>query len=258
MSQSQNQTFARSAQTPADLLRSSLEVDPARPVVTFYDDASGERVELSVKTLDNWVAKTANLLQDDLSAAPGDRAAVLLPAHWQTAIWLLACWSVGVTACLGGDPAGADLAISGPDTLDAAAECPGERVALALRPLGARFPQLPAGFLDYATEVPAQGDRFVPYAPVDPERPALEIGGAVLTGAQVTAGAGERAVELGLAPGARVMSTLPYDTWEGLTAGLLAPLAAGASVVLCRNSAGAGDPALDDRAAAERVTHRIG
>jgi uncharacterized protein (TIGR03089 family) len=253
-----SQTFASGAETPADLLRSMLDADPARPVVTYYDDATGERVELSVKTLDNWVAKTANLLQDDLAAAPGDRAAILLPAHWQTAIWLLACWSVGVTACPGGDPATAALVVSGPDTLEAALACPGERVALALRPLGGRFPQLPAGFLDYAAEVPAQGDRFVPYAPVDPERPALELGGTVLTGAQTTVAAVEYAAQMGLGPGDRVLSLLPYDTWEGLAGGLLAPLASGAGVVLSRNSGGVPREKLEERAAAERVTHRVG
>ena len=76
--------------TPADLLRSALAADPARPLVTYYDDATGERVELSVATFANWVAKTSNLLQGELSAEPGDRLALLLPAHWQTAVWLLA------------------------------------------------------------------------------------------------------------------------------------------------------------------------
>jgi len=89
--------------TPADLLRSALAADPARPLVTFYDDATGERVELSVATFANWVAKTANLLQDGMSAEPGDRVALLLPAHWQTAVWLLACSSMGVVADVGGD-----------------------------------------------------------------------------------------------------------------------------------------------------------
>ncbi|MBK3590271.1 TIGR03089 family protein, partial [Streptomyces sp. MBT57] len=72
-----------SDRTAADLLRSALAADPARPLVTFYDDATGERVELSVATFANWVAKTANLLQSDLAAEPGDRLALLLPAHWQ-------------------------------------------------------------------------------------------------------------------------------------------------------------------------------
>ena len=253
-----SQTPLSGAATPADLLRSALASDPARPLVTYYDDATGERVELSVKTFDNWVAKTANLLQDDLAAAPDDRVALLLPAHWQTAIWLLACWSVGLTVCPGGDPAEAALVVSGPDTLSASLACPGERVALALRPLGGRFPELPAGFVDYAAEVPAQGDRFVPYAPVDASRPALVVEGEQLTGAQTVVLAGEHAENLGLKPGDRVLSTLSYDDWAGLGGGLLAPLAAGASVVLCRNSENLAPELLESRIASERVTHRIG
>ena len=165
-----------SDRTPADLLRSALAADPGRPLITFYDDATGERVELSVATFANWVAKTANLLQGDLAAEPGDRLALLLPAHWQSAVWLMACHSVGVAVEIGGDPADADLVVSGPDTLEEARACTGERVALALRPLGGRFPQPPAGFADYAVEVPSQGDRFAPYAPVDPDGPALAVG----------------------------------------------------------------------------------
>lgn len=165
-----------SDRTPADLLRSALAADPARPMVTFYDDATGERVELSVATFANWVAKTANLLQGDLAAEPGDRLALLLPAHWQSAVWLLACASVGVVADVQGDPAAADLVVSGPDSLDAARACRGERIALALRPLGGRFPQAPEGFADYAVEVPGQGDRFAPFAPVDPDAPAADRG----------------------------------------------------------------------------------
>ncbi|MBP0461320.1 TIGR03089 family protein [Streptomyces montanisoli] len=245
-----------SDRTPADLLRSALAADPARPLVTFYDDATGERVELSVATFANWVAKTANLLQDDLSAAPGDRLSLLLPAHWQTAVWLLACSSVGVSAEPGGDPASADAVVSGPDTLDAARACGGERLALALRPLGGRFPEPPAGFADYAVEVPSHGDRFAPYAPVDPAGVALRVGGRELTAAQVVEQATADAAERGLAPGSRLLSALPYDTWEGLSAGLFAPLAAGASVVLCRNLEKLSAEGLAQRVASERVTHR--
>ncbi|MFF8815868.1 TIGR03089 family protein [Streptomyces pactum] len=240
--------------TPADLLRSALAADPGRPLVTFYDDATGERVELSVATLANWVAKTANLLQGDLAAEPGDRLALLLPAHWQTAVWLLACSSTGVVADLGGDPAGADLVASGPDTLDAARACPGERVALALRPLGGRFPQPPQGFTDYAVEVPGQGDRFAPYAPVDPDAPALRVDGTELTAAQVVERARADAARRGLGPGSRLLSGLPYDTWEGVSAGLFAPLAGGGSVVLCRHLDRLGAEGLDKRRESERVT----
>ncbi|RDG39559.1 TIGR03089 family protein [Streptomyces corynorhini] len=242
--------------TPADLLRSALTTDPARPLITFYDDATGERVELSVATFANWVSKTANLLQDELSAGPGDRLALLLPAHWQSAVWLLACSSVGVCVEIGGDPTAADLVVSGPDTLDAARACGGERVALALRPLGGRFPQPPAGFVDYAVEVPSQGDRFAPYAPTDPDAPALVVGGTELTAAQLVARARENAAERGLGPGSRLLSGLSYDSWEGLSAGLFAPLAAGGSVVLCRHLPTLQGQELEQRVTSERVTHR--
>ncbi|MFJ3232584.1 TIGR03089 family protein [Streptomyces sp. NPDC086787] len=241
--------------TPADLLSSELAGDPGRPLVTFYDDATGERVELSVATFANWVAKTANLLQGDLGAEPGDRVALLLPAHWQTAVWLLACASVGVVVDVAGDPAAADVVVSGPDSLEAARACRGERVALALRPLGGRFPQPPEGFLDYAVEVPGQGDRFAPFAPVDPEEPALIVAGAQFTGAEVVERARADAPALDLTgPGARLLSGLPYDTWEGLAAGLYAPLAAGGSVVLCRHLDQLGEDALAKRIESERVT----
>ncbi|MGR8010190.1 TIGR03089 family protein [Streptomyces hypolithicus] len=243
--------------TPADLLRSALAADPAHPLVTFYDDATGERVELSVATFANWVAKTANLLQGDLAAGPGDRLALLLPAHWQTAVWLIACSSVGVVADIGGDPADADLVVAGPepDVLEAARACGGERVALALRPLGGRFPQPPAGFMDYAVEVPGQGDRFAPYTPVDPDAVALGVDGGQLTAAQLVDRARSDADALGLGSGARLLSGLAYDTWEGLSSGLFAPLAAGGSVVLCRNLGGLSEDGLAQRIESERVTN---
>ncbi|WP_329324343.1 TIGR03089 family protein [[Kitasatospora] papulosa] len=243
-----------SDRTPADLLRSALAADPARPLVTFYDDATGERVELSVATFANWVAKTANLLQGDLAAEPGDRLALLLPAHWQSAVWLLACSSVGVVAEVQGDPAGADLVVSGPDTLDRARACRGERIALALRPLGGRFPQSPEGFADYAVEVPGQGDRFAPYAPVDPAAPALTVGTVSMTAEQLVARSREDAAELGLGPGSRLLTGRTYDTWEGLSAGLFAPLAAGGSVVLCRHLDRLDADRLAKRVESERIT----
>ncbi|MFF8959033.1 TIGR03089 family protein [Streptomyces sp. NPDC014894] len=243
-----------SDRTPADLLRSALASDPARPLVTFYDDATGERVELSVATLANWVAKTANLIQGDLAAEPGDRLALLLPAHWQSAVWLLAASSTGVLVDVDGDPAAADLVVSGPDALERARACRGERVALALRPLGGRFPAPPEGFSDYAVEAPSQGDRFAPYAPVDPAAPALAVGGTELSGALLVERARVDAAELGLTPGSRVLSGRGYDSWEGLSAGLFAPLAAGASVVLCRHLDRLPEDGLRRRIESERVT----
>ena len=69
-----------------------LRANPMGPQITYYDDATGERIECSTVTLANWAAKTANLLRDELGAGPGTRVAVLLPAHWQTAAVLLGAW----------------------------------------------------------------------------------------------------------------------------------------------------------------------
>ena len=76
------------------LLRRLVTTDPGRPRVTWYGPA-GERVELSGKVLDNWVAKTANLLVDELDVGPGSRVVVDLPPHWRTLVWLLAVWAAG-------------------------------------------------------------------------------------------------------------------------------------------------------------------
>ena len=54
-----------------------LRADPVGPRITYYDDATGERIELSAVTLANWAAKTGNLLRDELGGGPASRVAVL-------------------------------------------------------------------------------------------------------------------------------------------------------------------------------------
>ena len=69
----------RAVTTFEQVLVSRLRNDPGQPLVTFYDDATGERTELSVTTYANWVAKTAGVLIDDLGLDAGDRVALDLP-----------------------------------------------------------------------------------------------------------------------------------------------------------------------------------
>jgi uncharacterized protein (TIGR03089 family) len=223
----------------------------ARPLITFYDDATGERIELSAVTTANWAAKAANLLRDECDIEPGSRIALLLPAHWQTAAVLLAGWWCG--AELVTDPIDADLVLCDGERIDLAlaAEPASGVVALSLDAFGKRLPGLPAGVVDFATEVRLHGDDFVPWAPLPDDAPAL-VGSTV---AGVFAMAQGRAVELHLSAGDRVLSTLDWDSVDGLTDGLLAVLAAGASLVQCRNA----DPAaLPRRAETERTTVRLG
>src|ERR671915_1956184 len=128
------------AQGIADVLRARAAARAAAPLVTFYDDATGERIELSGATFENWVAKTANLLVDGLGAQPGDEAVLALPPHWQTAVWLFACWSAGLVAAPdepGGAVGGGDLVVvTEPDVPRAVEHGAAEIVGLSLHALG--------------------------------------------------------------------------------------------------------------------------
>lgn len=101
------------AENLARVFADAIAPDPTRPLLTWYDDATGERTELSGATLANWVAKTANLLVDELALGPGSTAGVLLPPHWQTAAVLLGCWSAGLTVA--GEPADVDVLFAAVD-----------------------------------------------------------------------------------------------------------------------------------------------
>ncbi|MGH3744033.1 MAG: TIGR03089 family protein, partial [Mycobacteriales bacterium] len=113
------------------LLADRVRTDGAGPLVTFYDDATGERTELSAITFDNWVAKTANLLVDGLSLGPGDDAVLALPVHWQSLVVAAGCWAAGLTVGFEGP---ADVAFTAEGQPPVAAD---EAVVLSLRPLGA-------------------------------------------------------------------------------------------------------------------------
>lgn len=166
---------------PATTLASLLHQvpDQSLPFVTYYDLATGERTELSARSLDNWVAKTANFLVDEVDAQPGTRVRIGLPTHWLRVVWLLSCWTVGATVA----DADADIGLSGPE-LEADEPV---RLAASLRPMGGRFAEPPAGFLDIASEVPSQPDVFVALDPPSPDSLALDLDGVAMTHAALLA-----------------------------------------------------------------------
>jgi acyl-CoA synthetase (AMP-forming)/AMP-acid ligase II len=88
--------------TPADLLQRELRRDGTRPLLTWYDDRTGERVELSVATTANWAAKTANLLLDEYDVSPGDTVTVHPAWHWLSFVALIGVWTAGAAADLAG------------------------------------------------------------------------------------------------------------------------------------------------------------
>ena len=211
------------------------------PRITYYDDATGERIELSTVTLANWAAKTANLLRDELGAGPGSRIAVLLPPHWQTAAVVLGVWWIGAEVTLGGP---ADLALCTADRLTEAddAVAGGEVAVLSLDAFGKSVPDLPIGVTDYATAVRVHGDQIVPERFPGPALEGRSIDD-VLTDAR------GRAEILGLSTGDRVMSLTDLPVED-----LLAVLSAGASLVQVANP----DPALlERRRESEKVTRTL-
>lgn len=169
-----------STSTFPDLLAARLRADGARPLVTFYDDGTGERVELSVATYANWVHKTAGLVQDELDVGHGGLVLVDLPTHWTGAVWLGAAWVGGQCVTTDRALAGrADLVVCGPTRVDEYAGLSVGRpvVAISLRPLGGRFVEpLPDGVTDYGAVVLAQPDLFVPLDQVTPDDPAWRHG----------------------------------------------------------------------------------
>ena len=222
-----------------------MAADAAGPRITYYDDATGERIELSTVTLANWAAKTGNLLRDELGAGPAARVAVLLPAHWQTAAVLFGIWWIGAEVVL--DGGAADIALCTADRLSEADDAvgAGEIAVLSLDAFGKPVADLPVGVTDYATSVRVHGDQ------VSPERhpgPALD-GRSV---ADVLVDAQASAAAQGFAAGDRVMSTARWDAADELTTNLLAVFAVGASLVQVANPDAT---ALDRRRQTEKVTH---
>ena len=233
----------------AAILDPILRADPVGPRITYYDDATGERIELSAVTLANWAAKTGNLLRDELGAGPASRIAILLPAHWQTAAVLFGVWWIGAEVVLDGP---ADLALSTEGRLDEAdaAVMPGGEVAvLSLDAFGRPAPDLPIGVTDYATAVRVHGDQIVPERHPGPALAGLSVD-------QILADCEKSAAARGLSSKDRVLSSASWTSPADVVDGLLAVLAVGASLVQVANPDANSDPgALQRRVETEKVTH---
>ena len=221
-----------------------MAADPVGPRITYYDDATGERIELSTVTLSNWAAKTGNLLRDEMGAGPATRVAVLLPAHWQTAAVLFGIWWIGAEVALDGGTADVGLCTADrlPESDDAVGA--GEIAVLSLDAFGKPVTGLPVGVTDYATSVRVHGDQ------ISAERhpgPALD-GRSVV---DVFVDAQASAAAQGFTAGDRVMSTAGWTTADDLTVNLLAVFVAGASLVQVANPDAY---ALDRRRQMEKTT----
>jgi uncharacterized protein (TIGR03089 family) len=230
----------------AAILDPMLRADPVGPRITYYDDATGERIELSAVTLANWAAKTGNLLRDELGGSPASRVAVLLPAHWQTAAVLFGVWWIGADVLLDGSDA--DIALCTAERLDEADAIGAAEVAvLSLDAFGRPAADLPIGVTDYATAVRVHGDQIVAEQHPGPALAGRSVE-QVLNACQKTAAA------TALTADDRVLSTAPWSTPDDVVDGMLSVLAVGGSLVYVANP----DPAaLPRRTQTEKVTRRL-
>ena len=199
-----------------ELFAAAVRRDGGAPFLTYYDDATGERIELSAVTTANWVAKTANLLVDEYDLESGETVAIGLPPHWLGVVWALSTWSVGAALTSGTGT----LAITGPDVAIRGSR---ETVASALLPLGGRFREpLPDGVHDYGAEVYNHPDVFVPFDPPAPDSPAYDD----LTHDDLISTADPVAD--------RILVTRDLAGRDGVRL-LVGVISGGGSIVLCRN-----------------------
>jgi uncharacterized protein (TIGR03089 family) len=233
----------------AAILDPILRADPVGPRITYYDDATGERIELSAVTLANWAAKTGNLLRDELGGGPSSRVAVLLPAHWQTAAVLFGAWWIGADVVLDGcEDIAADIALCTAERLDEADATGASEVAvLSLNAFGRPAPDLPIGVTDYATAVRVHGDQIVAE-----RHPGPALAGRSVD--EVLAACQKSTTTRALTAGDRVLSTASWSTPDDVIDGLLSVLVVGGSLVYVANP----DPAaLPRRTETEKVTRTL-
>lgn len=231
--------------TVPDLLRQALGQDPSRPFLTFYDDATGERVELSLTTWANWVAKAAGLLADDLGLERGGSLLVDLPPHWLGTVLTAAAWCSGVAVTADrARSVQAAAVVTGPEGLRAYDAAARPLLVASLRPLGGGVTDpLPAGAVDLDREVLAQPDDFEAFDPPRPEDPAWAGRRTVLTQRDVVTSAPVRA---------RVLTDLDPVSDPGVVL-LAGMLRGGGSLALVRHP----DPATWERRAAQERADEV-
>ncbi len=236
--------------TFSQVLATRLAHDPGQPLITFYDEVSLERTELSVTTYANWVAKAASLLVDELDLERGDRLRIDLPPHWLGPVFIGAAWTAGLCLTTDDDPA---AVVCGPESLPRWSERAADLTVLAcaLRPMGVRFAEpVPAGVHDVGVEIWSQPDAFVAWDPPTGADLAHDFEGSEVTQGQMwqTATAGTL-----VTGGGRLLSEANPASPPGI-ASFTEPLVSGGSLVLVTRAERERVTALF---AAERATARF-
>jgi uncharacterized protein (TIGR03089 family) len=238
-------------QTPTSILSTMRSVSPSSPRLVWHGQDG--RIELSGRVFDNWVAKSSNLLVDELDATDTSRITLDLPPHWKSLALAFACWQVGALVVLpeeAASPPGADIVLSSrPDPGTAPS---GLLVCVALGSLALSWDgPLPRGAVDFAAEVRSHGDVYQGQS-VDDDAPLLRAGSRTLTAQDLL-----DSVTLPAASDDTDGPTLLLEPGAGLERALAAALtvwAQGGVLVLVED----GLPVTDRLLTGERVTGRLG
>ncbi|MDQ0733996.1 TIGR03089 family protein [Arthrobacter agilis] len=240
-------------QTPAGILAEMRSVNSSSPRLVWH--GRDGRIELSGRVFDNWVAKSSNLLVDELDATDASRVAVDLPPHWKSLALAFACWQVGALVVLSDDTAspaaGADIVLT--SRAVPAVDPPGLLVCVALGSLALAWDgPLPHGAVDFAAEVRSHGDVYLGQTG-DDDAPLLDTGGRILTSRDLLASVTLPAGADGGADGPTLLLEPGTDLQQAL-ATALAVWTQGGVLVLVED----GVPVTDRLLAGERVTARLG
>jgi uncharacterized protein (TIGR03089 family) len=237
----------------AGVLR-QLTADPGRPRLTWYG-TDGERVELSGHVLDNWVAKTTNLLVEEFDAGPATTVLLDLPAHWRTVVWACAAWLTGATVLVPDE--GVERGSGAPDivvsTDPAAHPRAASLVAVSLPALSRRFDGvLPPGAIDAATSVMTYPDQLGWVPAADGALPALVSPGLSITHVALLPLALERARSWADRPRLLIELGRPGRSGADTLLDVLASLVTDGSAVLVSSSAD-----VDRIVGIEKATDRV-
>ncbi|MCW2764107.1 MAG: hypothetical protein JWO11_66 [Nocardioides sp.] len=233
-----------------ELLARLLRGDSARPLVTFYDHETEERIELSVTTYANWVAKAASLLIEEHDLERGNSLRIDLPTHWLGPVFLGAAWTAGLVVSDVDDP---DAVVCGPEGVESWAPRAHDLPVLAcsLLPMGVRFAEpLPDGLHDVGIEIWSQPDSFIPWDPPQPDDPATRLAGRTTSQSEMWSAAAAGSL---LSDGGRLLSVANPASPPGL-ATFAEPLARSGSLVLVSH---ADRQRLEATYVAERATARF-
>ncbi|WP_129659625.1 TIGR03089 family protein [Rothia halotolerans] len=223
------------------------------PALIWYAPG-GERVELTGRVVENWTAKSANLLAEELDAEPGSALRLAAAPHWRSVVLALGALRAGCRLVTGGGEA-PDLWAGfepGPGMEEAGTALLMARGALAMSYDGAA--ELPAGTLDFAREVRGQGDVFLPFEPVPPESPAAQDGDDVVTQSEWLERVGEHAGAAASREGGLALAVGDEELGAEELARCAGVMRAGRSVVLIHPEVAGDRPALERILAEERAS----